>query len=113
MNISEYLRQSILKKARRLGSHTFESLKISEWSPEFEQLMRNRLIMGSMRHSMKLHDDRPSGATEFHIKYIKAKLVLYEKTGNREMLVDIANLSLVEFLHSDHPMSHFKAVDRT
>ena len=111
MTISEHLRQSLMAKAHKLDSDSYEKMRLTEWSPEFERLMRNRLIIGSMRY-MKLKDDRPPGATVLHIGYIKTRLEAYEKTGNREMLVDIANLCLVEFLHSDHPMSHFEAVDR-
>ena len=30
--------------------HLIDELKASEWSPEFEQLMRNRLVMGGLRY---------------------------------------------------------------
>ena len=39
--------------------YDIESLRKSEWSPEFERLMRNRLVMGSFRYQ-KFEDKRKS-----------------------------------------------------
>ena len=90
---------------------TLRGRKESEWCVEFENLMRNRLVVGSFRYG-NLHRKRPQGITKFHIDYIQRKLKQYKKTGNTEMLVDIANLALVEFVVGDHKYKHFKAEDR-
>ena len=104
MRISDHIRKSLLAKASTLDSNSLDKLIVSEWSEEFETLMRNRLIMGAFRYG-KLKKARRPGATDFHINYIKEKLAIYEKTGNTD-------LSLVEFITGDHPLSHFKALDR-
>lgn len=85
-----------------------ESLSQTEWNSEFEKLMRNRLIMGAMRYGSlggagKGQHDRLSAIIE------KAKA--YRETGNDELLVDIANYALVEFVEGYHPMKHFAATD--
>lgn len=77
---------------------------------DFVTLMRNRLIFGHMRYGPLQHEDKPHYD---HIKAIRDKLKLYESTGNDELLVDIANYALVEFLEGIHPKKHFAATDDT
>jgi hypothetical protein len=79
-----------------------------EWSPEFERLQRNRLMMGCLRYGQigapgKKEWDRRKG--------IKKRLEQYEQTGNTECLVDIANLAMLEFVEGQHPLKHFGALD--
>src|SRR5208283_5212397 len=65
-----------------------ETLRETEWSPTFERLMRNRLIMGSFRY-LRLGDPRKPPYD--CIAGIRKRLDNYEATGNLEMLVDSAN----------------------
>lgn len=85
-----------------------EELKQSEWSPVFEQLMRNRLIMGSIRYGRLCAHGKPQLD---RIGSMLKRLNLYTKTGNMELLVDIANMCLLEFMEGNHPTRHFHAVD--
>ncbi|MBF0253378.1 MAG: hypothetical protein HQL29_06130 [Candidatus Omnitrophica bacterium] len=80
----------------------------SEWSAEFEQLMRNRLIMGAMRYG-KLHE--PGKAQYERTKSILRRISQYRVTGNKELLVDAANLCMLEFEECHHPEAPFHAVD--
>ena len=87
---------------------TYEELKASEWNNEFEELMRNRLIMGALRYgrigaSGKPHYER----TNSMIK----RLNKYSETGNKEFLVDVANLCMLEFVECHHPKAHFGSID--
>lgn len=80
----------------------------SEWSYEFEELMRNRLIMGAYRYG-KL---KAPGKPQFdRMAYAIRCLENFRQTGNLEHLVDAANLCLVEFVEGKHPNRHFAAVD--
>ena len=83
------------------------NLEKSEWSETFEQLMRNRLIIGAFRygraHTEKPKYDRISSA----IKRLKK----YTESGNTEYLVDVANLCLLEFEEGTHFKKHFAAID--
>lgn len=69
-------------------------LKETEWSLKFEQLMRNRLIMGAIRYGRLKQDNKP---IYDRVNSIAKRLEKYKATGNKEHLVDIANLCLVEF----------------
>lgn len=80
----------------------------SEWSPEFERLMRNRLIMGAMRYG---HFGSQGKGLYDCIAEIIRRAKLYDATGNDELLVDIANLAMVEYVEGCHPLKHFAAQD--
>ena len=80
-----------------------------QWSDEFEQLMRNRICMGAMRYGGMKKVIQPYG---FNTVQIRKRLELYEKTGNAEHLVDVANFALVQFVQQTHPNHHFKSIDR-
>ena len=80
----------------------------SEWSIDFEQLMRNRLVNGSFRYGCLGDKNKPQYD---RVSYIERCITDYKLTGNLECLVDIANLALVEFVEGKHPRRHFKAVD--
>lgn len=93
------------------GKHfDFAMLTKTEWSPQFEKLMRNRLIMGAMRYG-KLKDKRKHPGKWNLVGAIKSKIKLWHQTGNDEYLVDIANYCLLEFECGNHPQKHFHALD--
>jgi hypothetical protein len=85
-----------------------QALRGSEWSEQFERLMRNRLLMGRFRYGRL---DRTGERNYDRVASMHRRLDAYAETGNLEYLVDVANLCLVEFEHSDHPTRHFDAVD--
>lgn len=108
MTVTEHLRKhyfervGMLKEVQRVD---IESLRKSEWSIAFERLMRNRLIMGAIRYG-KLHDNcKPKYD---RIESIISRLHKYNQTGNKEYLVDIANLCLLEF---EEGTGHFQSID--
>lgn len=87
---------------------SLEELKQSEWSSRFEQLMRNRMIMGAMRYG-RLRE--PGKKTYDRVTSITQRMDLYRETGNQEHLVDVANLCLLEFEEPNHANAHFSSVD--
>jgi len=110
----DIMRERLLKRAglsvpeRR--KYDFKSLQRTEWSQEFERLMRNRLIMGAFRYGL-LAEKRIKGAKWNLIEPIAKKVELYEATGNTEYLVDAANYCLLAFECDNHPLKHFTALD--
>lgn len=74
------------------------------WCHQFFQLMRNRLLMGHLRYG-------PAKGKHDFIRAIKSKLLIYEQTGNTEMMVDIGNYAMLEFRRPSHPSGHFQAQD--
>ncbi len=91
--------------------HDEKSLAETEWSGEFEQLMRNRLIFGAYRYGYRINDPKKPAYDRIGSAFLRLKK--YQKTGNREHLVDVANMLLLEFEEGIHPLSHFEAGDDT
>ncbi len=106
MTIFDHLRQRIFIDRGMVPPPAldWQTYTQAQWSPEFEQLMRNRLIVGSLRYGSLGAKGKPSyRCTESIIKRIRK----YDETGNLEMLVDVANLALIEYVESRHPLRHF------
>ena len=113
MNIDHFLRNLWLWKCglpenepQKMAS--LEELKTTEWSDDFEKLMRNRLIMGAIRYGRI--GDKNKIQYE-HIDSMIKRLNKYQESGNKEYLVDVANLCLLEFVECNHPKQHFHAID--
>lgn len=87
---------------------SYDELKESEWSKEFEQLMRNRLIIGSMRYGLMGAKNK---SKYDRVNSMIKRLNDYSKSGNKEKLVDVANLAMMEFIECHHPKQHFHAED--
>jgi len=89
-----------------------KELRKTEWSPEFEQKMRNRLVFGAIRYGRMGHGRIPPGKPEYdRCASIRARLERFEKTGNSEWLIDIANMALLIYEERVHPNFHFAHVD--
>ena len=88
--------------------YLFQELSETEWSKKFEQLMRNRLVLGALRYGRLNIKPKPHYN---RIEAIQKRLEIYKQTGNTEMLVDIANLALCEFEEGFHLKNSFQSVD--
>lgn len=111
MFVHDYLRNRLLSQAGVIApaqAPPLEEMRKTEWSEDFETLMRNRLLMGCLRYGSLKQKDKPSYDK---VTSIRQRLDLYESDGNAEHLVDIANLCLVEFVDESHPNFHWKAQD--
>lgn len=80
----------------------------TEWSTSFEGHMRRRLMFGAIRYGRMREQFKPQYD---RVKAILARAVEYDDTGNLEMLVDVANLALLEFVEGRHPLAYFHATD--
>lgn len=115
MTIFDYMRErleraaGLVELAKLDPRFSYKNLVQSEWSPNFEQLMRNRLIMGALRYG--LLNDTANKPSYDRMASIKKRADKYAETGNLEFLVDMANLCLLEFEEGQHPNKHFHAVD--
>jgi hypothetical protein len=70
--------------------------------------MRNRLLMGSFRYALLGDKNKPRYD---RLANIEKRISVYKETGNDELLVDIANIALCEFVEGEHPKKHFYAED--
>jgi hypothetical protein len=100
------LREHILWRAGLGPAVDLDERYRSQWNAAFERLMRNRLVLGSMRYG-----DLWTGATYDCVAAIRKHLDLYSQTGNLEHLVDLANIAMVEFTRPAHSDWHFRATD--
>lgn len=87
---------------------TFDELQQSEWNIDFEKLMRNRLVMGAMRYGRIGGKNKPQYD---RVNSMIKRLIKYQESGNKEFLVDVANLCLLEFVECNHPNQHFHSID--
>ena len=111
-NIHDVLRTRLLARAgllhTRRNALKYEDLKSSEWSDEFETLMRNRLIIGALRYGKINALNKP---IYDRIKGALKRLTQYQQTGNTECLVDVANMALLEFIEGKHPNKHWSDIN--
>lgn len=89
-------------------TYLLEELSETEWSVKFETLMRNRLLLGALRYG-RIH--APNKPIYDRISSIIKRLDIYRESGNMELLVDVANLCLLEFEECHHPDKHFSSID--
>lgn len=113
MTIFEQMRHRLHERAGLIDppeNHlNIEALYDSEWSSEFEQLMRNRLVMGALRYGrIRKHGGGKRGYNR--LAGARKRLSQYEQTGNLECLVDAANMLLLEYVEGDHPNRHMDAI---
>lgn len=109
--VTDHIRQSIEAKAfppKPEPLPPLEQLRETEWSREFEQLMRNRLLMGAFRYGLL--------ETKRNLKWkllesMHKRLMEYAESGNLEMLVDVANLCLLEYEFPSVDGAKMMAVD--
>ena len=91
-----------------LGTFDYEARKKTEWSGAFEQCMRNRFIVGSLRYG-NMGD--PSKSQWDRLGRIVREVEVYLETGDTEALVEIATHAMLEFVEGVHPLKHFASRD--
>jgi hypothetical protein len=77
------------------------------WMPFLRQQF-NRLFIGGWRYGLMCQEGKPEYD---RVESIIKRLRMYQETGNKEHLVDCANLCALEYIECKHPKAHFHAVD--
>lgn len=74
------------------------------------QLMMNRMVQSHFKYQKggSLADRFPDSCAALASGDNRRKV--YEETGNTEMLLDMANFSIIEFILPSHPKAHFRAL---
>jgi hypothetical protein len=85
-----------------------EGVPSSEFSRTFVQGMADRMAMSFFKYG-RVAEGYPRRVDA--IKSLKLRLEAYEETGNTELLMDVANFGMIEFMHPRHPKAHFKPTD--
>lgn len=104
---AQYFRNAWLWKTGRAEDPfvSFEELEKTEWNKEFERLMKNRLIVGAMRYG-KIGNPKDFD----RITSIEKRTQKYKNDPNKELLVDIANLCLLEYTEGE---GYWKPLEET
>ena len=80
----------------------------NQFCREFIQRMLNRVIVGYYRHGdMGTANTRGKDVPGM----LEARWKKYKGTGNTELLIDVANLAMSEFMNPSHPKAHFHPED--
>lgn len=109
--IHDYLRARLLEQAGIFApvepAPSLEEIERLQSCPQFEAYRKNRMLMGYFRYGSlrsQIGKDKYD-----NVGSIEKRLSIYKSDHNREHLVDIANLAMVEFAtHPDYP---FRAAD--
>jgi len=88
---------------------TIDELYKTEWCEEFEQLCRNRLLIGGMRYGRMHSTEHP---IYNYYKFIASRLEEYHETGNLDSLVDVANGAMLLYVLGDRPDRYFDGDSR-
>jgi hypothetical protein len=68
----------------------------------FVILCQNRMVQGFFRYGALGNQGMIDRAG-----YLMKKGLIYEETGNKECLIDCANVAMAEYMESRHPRKHF------
>jgi hypothetical protein len=86
---------------------SLEEIEIKQSNPRFEKLRTNRMVMGYFRYGEMFGNKKKYDNVGSAIK----RLEEYQKTGNAEHLIDVANLCMIEFSQENHKRFHFDSQD--
>lgn len=79
-----------------------------QFSEDFVRKMKARVFVGFHRYGQS---KQYAETNQYDIiETIKARLKLYQDTGNQEHLVDAANFIMIEYMYPQHPNAHFESV---
>jgi hypothetical protein len=81
-------------------------------NPGFLQAMINRCIVGYHRYGSFRKIGRHSKSDIPCLTRLKECVSKYQRTGNLEYLVDVANYAQGEFTSPAHPKAHFHPIDQ-
>ena len=75
---------------------------------KFLQGMVNRMTVSHHKYGKcsEAYPDRVNA-----IKNLEERLKIYKKTGNTELLMDVANFAMIEFMFPRHKKAHFRAMN--
>lgn len=109
--VHDYLRARLLEKAGIFISvkpaPSLAEIERLQSCPQFERYRKNRMLMGYFRYGSL--QSQIGKAKYDNVGSIQKRLSIYKSDRNREHLVDIANLAMIEFAtHPDYP---FRASD--
>ena len=109
--VHDYLRARLLQQAGVFEpvkpAPSLDEIARVQSCPRFEEYRRNRMIMGYFRYGSL--QSQIGHAKYDNVGSLEKRLSIYKSDHNREHLVDIANLAMIEF--ATHPEYPFRSSD--
>ena len=91
-------------------SNKIEEILSTEYSEEFDRIRKNMMVTSYYKYG-PIKENYKTEKTIDAIGSLKLRLEEFEKTGNTELLADVANFAMIEFMYSQHPKAHYKPTD--
>jgi hypothetical protein len=103
--VSDWLRQAAMGEGPSYDDAVAMAETLLLAAPGLLRLVRNRLILGAFRYSRL-------GTARYDVAAgLVRRAEAFRATGNREYLVDLVGLALVEWVRPAHPGSHWAPAD--
>lgn len=87
-----------------------EEILKTEYSEHFDSIRKKMMITSYYKYG-PLAENYKIQKTINAIGSLEKRLQKYKETGNTEFLADIANFAMIEFMHPQHPLAHYKPTD--
>lgn len=84
----------------------------TEYNNRFDEIRKNMMVMSYYKYG-PLKKNYKTERTINAIGSLEKRLEAYKRTGNTELLADIANFAMIEFMHPQHENAHYEATDGT
>jgi hypothetical protein len=85
-----------------------ETVPTTEWSEPFEQGRADRMAVSFCKYG-PLAEAYPHRVDA--VASLRQRLERYERDGNTEWLMDVANFAMIEFMRPRHPEAHYTPTD--
>ena len=89
---------------------TIKEILATEYSEEFDRIRKNMMVTSYYKYG-HVEENYKKEKTINAIESLKMRLEEFERTGNTELLADVANFAMIEFKHPQHPKAHYKPTD--
>jgi len=111
-DVRQWIRRRLEQRAfpahRSRPLPSYAHLMRSQWVPAFEAGCRRRMVLGAFRYGL-LSENK--GITWRNVTHnIRARLDLFTRHGDGEILMDVANLCMLLWHFNDHPSRCFGAI---
>ena len=88
----------------------YEEILKSEYSEDFDKLRKKMMVMSFYKYG-PMKENYKTEKTINAISSLEKRLKKYKETGNTELLADIANFAMIEFMYPQHDKAHYKPTD--
>jgi hypothetical protein len=90
---------------------TADQILATEFSPQFVELMKNRMVVSYYKYGPVADNYKEQPSLIDCIASLQKRIAKYLETGNTEFLVDAGNLCMIEYMFPQHAKAHFRATD--